>query len=645
MKRINSALFRWWLPALLTLGLLAPFLQAAVDVGELETLFRERKFSILLEKALNTLSAQEKRLTPAEAAALNYYVAVGYKNNNNSDMALEYLKKVEQQFPTSEYVKPTLVQLADLYKEDYFLQAGYLEKLFEKFPQTPEAVDAGMELARSYLKLKNYQKSIPVLETLINLWKMADAKPELNLLGMLAYSGINDFIEANDYLRIVETKIPDQVFKNPLHMFEAGKIAYYNQNFKKAIQYLTKLFNVYPNYGGMEEASIILAQAYERDNNVFMSSIYLIKVLEKDPVDRSKKYALMLNLGRNLAQMGEEDVSKIRKNYPLHADSKKLLNMVKENSPVFEHRRDATVLLGDQLMKTNDMESIIGNYYKFLLSKRDPVLEGYFRSYVDRYIAELDKTKNYEKVLQFWVTIRNRKSMLSENNLFEFGRILTDMGMYINAEEIFSHMRRYTLYSRLWPKVRRQLARLYFLSMADDRFLSILNELDYETEEDRSEIQYYAVQVYKRSKSPQSVEKYEELLNAVDLQPAGIKTMFQFRLLELKAGYLESIKRTPEALALYAGLAESALLTEADRARLMIRLADLRFSLGEMQNALDGYMQVEKYKLNMEWIIFRKITILRKMGRASEAKAEFDRLKALNPNSFWLRQAEKENVR
>ncbi len=614
-------------------------LHGAVNLKEIDDLIKDKKYSIALEKALNVLNAGQAKLTPLEAGKLHYLIGVCYKHNNNMDMAANYLKKIEQQFPASEYVKKSYLELAEVYKEDHFQREAYLEKVFDNYPRAPEAVAAGIELGKGHLRLNNYQKAIPIFETLINLWKTGEKQPELYMLLALAYAGIKDYIEAIDFLRIAEKKIPDTIRNTPNYIFEAGRICYYNQNFTKSINYLNRLLNVYPDFREGEEAAIILAQAYEREQNPFMSSIYLIRVLSKNPTDRKKRYGLMMNLGRMLGQLKEDELRKIKKHYPLHSDPVKILTTVRENSPIFEQRRNATILLSGEFKKTRDFEKIIDNYYRFLKTKRDPLVEKFFRRNLDEYIDDLKRTKNYNDVFKFWVAVKSKKSMLSANNLLKLGDVLVEMQMYKNAEEIYLHMQRYTMFSKQWPMMRRALARLYFKMAGYDKFFTVMEKMKKDTpgEPEKSEFFYYSL---KANKAKGNQDEFKLLLKQLPAREP--KNIFQFMSLELKAENLEEEKKSSSALSIYQQLLLYPKLTDQQRLRMLLKIADFHYAAGEWESALNFYRRAEKFEENREWILFRKMKIYRATEQPEEAKKALDKLKEINPNSFWVEQAEKE---
>lgn len=624
-------------------------------LNEIDSLLKNEKYSIALEKSLNLLNTTEAKLSPLEAGALHYFIGLAYKKSGNSEMAVTYLKKIEQQFPASNYLKQAFLELADIYKDDYFQREAYLEKVFEQFPKTPEAVQAGIELVKGSLKLQNFKKTVPMVEKLVNLWKVAEENPELYMLAALSYSGINDYIEAVDYLRTAEKTIRETIDNNPLYVFEAGKIFYNNQHFRKAIDYLNRLFNVFPNDKNIAEATILMAQSYERENNLFMSAVYLIKAVEKNPAIPKKKYNLLLNLGRVLSMLEEEELGKIKKNYPLYANPQKLLNTVKANSPVFEQKRTAAILLSGEFKKVKNFEQVVDNYYRFLRDKRDPLVEKYFRENLDLYLDDLQRNGGYDRIFKFWVVIKDRKSYLSDQNLLKLGEVLLEMQLYENAEEVFLHMHKYTIYEKMWPAVRRDLARIYFAVGRFNDYLDILKKCEVATEPEKSEFDYYTLRVYKELKMG---EEFKTYFDGSGITSKTIENSFQYRTLELKGEQLEGIEKSTLALDLYNDMMLYPQITPTQRFGLILKIADLYYKKEDWAASLDYYERAEKYKATInerleediqlapepettEWILFRKIFIYRSTQREEDAQKTLRQLKEVNPDSFWIRQVEK----
>ncbi len=625
---------------------------ASIDLKSIEELLKNQNYSVALERALTILNTKQSLLSPSETGKLHYLIGVAYKKNGNADMAVTYLKKIETQFPTSEYLKQSLLELADIYKEDYFQREAYLEKVFDKYPQTPEAVYAGIELSKDYFSLKNYKKAVPVIEKMVKSWNVGEQYPELEMLLAIVYAGIDDYTQAAVYLKNAENKIPKIINSNPSYLFEAGKIYHHNRDNQKAAAYLTKLINVYPTFKDIDEAAIILSQSYQQDKNSFMSAVYLIKVLANNPPDQKKKYGLLLNLGKILGTLKEEELEKIKTNYPLYCDSKRLLTMVNENSPDSDQKRTAAILLSGEFQKTGDLKQATDNYYHFLETKRDPLVEKLFRENLDIYLNSLQQDKNYDEIFKFWALIKGKKSYLSGANLMKLGAALFDMQLYGNAHEIYSFMDQYTMFSQYWPTVRQQLARLYIKMEQYDEYLDIRAKIvmDDASEPEKSEFLYYTLQAYKKIADGEEVKN---LLKAVVINPKAIENVFQYQILELKAETLAD-EKDPIAgaavLELYNELFNYKGLTASQRIDLLLKTADLNYNLGNWQAALENYNSAEEYLVNdtatenKEWILFHKISIFRNTDRPEEVKKTLTELRKLNPASFWLRQAEKEKI-
>ncbi|MDQ1350530.1 MAG: Tetratricopeptide repeat protein [Acidobacteriota bacterium] len=622
---------------------------ASIDLTSIEELLKNQKYSVALEKALTILNTKQSLLSPIEAGKLHYLIGVAYKKNGNADMAVNYLKKIEIQFPASEYLKQSLLELADIYKEEYFQKEAYLEKVFDKYPQSPEAVYAGIELSKDYFTLKNYKKAVPIIEKMVKTWNVGEQYPELEMLLAIVYAGTDDNTQAAVYLEKAEKKIPTIINSNPSYLFEAGKIHHHNRDHQKAADYLTKLINVYPTFKDIDEAAITLSQSYQQQKNSYMSAIYLIKILAANPQDQKKKYGLLLNLGKILGTLKQEELEKIKTNYPLYCDSKRLLAMVKENSPDSDQKKTAAILLGGEFQKTGNFAQANEDYYHFLEKKRDPLVEKLFRENLDMYLDALRHDKNYDEVFKFWALIKGKKSYLSGANLMKLGAVLYDMQLYGNAHEIYSFMDQYTMFSQYWPEVRRQLARLYIKMEQYDEYLDIRAKIviDDASEAEKSEFLYYTLRAYKKTANSEEVKN---LIKTVAINPRQIENIYQYQVLELKAETLAEEKDPASgaaALELYNELFNYKGSTASQRSSLLVKNADLNYNLGNWQAALDNYNNAEEYLANetatenKEWILFRKISIHRNTDRPEEAQKTLAELRKLNPASFWLRQAEK----
>jgi len=605
-------------------------------LDEIKSLFENSKFALALEKSLNLLNTKEDVLTPAEGASLYFYIGMAYQKNGDNLMAADYLKKIEVKFPASSYVKQSYLELAKIYENDYFQKVAYLEKVFDGYPQTPEALTAGIELSRGYIQLKNFKKALPVLETIVNLWKMGDQEPEMYMLMAVAYSGINDYIEALDYLRKAEKSIPEKIESNPLYLFEAGKISHNNLNFEKGIVFLEKLFNVYPDYKDLSEVVILLAQCYERMNKLFLGAVFLIKAIEKKPPQRYI-HTLFLALGRILAKLDEKELQKIQRNYPLYADARKLLTIVKNNSLDFEQRRTAAILLSDQFKKSENLGQVIENYHDFLEEKRDPLVEKLFKENLDDYLTTMSSRKEYEELFKAWLKLKQRKSFLSPQNLLKFGGALLDTKLYANAEEIFQHLLKYKMYIEYWPEALRQLVRIQFTLGRYNETLDNIDRLNLDKEPYFSEFNYYRLQSWHHLNQEDQIKT---LLDTISF-PA-IANDFQYKISLMKAAQLEKEKKFDAALQIYQLLQQYQTLSENESALLMIAIADVYYRIGDYDTAAVYYQMAEKYNINLDWILFRQAKILLEKGKETSARKMMERLQEVNPNSFWLQQLQKD---
>jgi tetratricopeptide (TPR) repeat protein len=607
-----------------------------IALQEIEELYSQGKYSQVLEKSLNILNIKEDRLTPPEGALVYYYTGLAYKKNQNDEMAADYLKKLAAKYPGSDYLKSAYLELADLYKEDYSQREAYLEKLFTAFPRTPEAVQAGIQLSKEYLRLKNFQKALPIMETLVNLWKKGEENPELYLLMAVAYSGIKDYLEAGEYWRRAEKPLKATIESNPLFLFEGGKILHNNLEFREAITYLEQLFNVFPTYKDLTEASILLAQCYEREHNPFLGAVFLIKTIEKNP---PQKYihSLFLNLGRILGKLDEKELKRLQQSYPLYVDARKLLTYVASNALDFEQRKAAVILLSEEYKKNNNWEGIVDQYYKFLGDKRDPLVEKLFKQDLDNYLYDLEKKENYQQIFKVWVKLKRRKSYLSPENLLKFGEALFRMKMAANAEEIYNHLLTYRMYSKYWPIAREQLARIDLQLGRYEECLNQIDRVDIDREE-KSEFVYY------RLFCCLNLGRDNEVKRLLDGEAASfnkITTVFQYRIAQLKAEQLEKEKKYTQALEIYREMMTFKPVPARDEARLMVSIANLYYEIKDLEAALSYYRQAEKYNTDREWTLYRVTTICNELDKAVDAGLELEKLKKINPNSFWVKQLEK----
>ncbi len=622
-------------------GFGADNVKLAAPFNEIQQLYNAGKYSIVLEKSLNLLSTREDKLTPSETAFLYYHVGMAYKKDQNFDMAADYLKKVELKFPASEYLKSVYLELADIYKNDYFPREAYLEKVVTRFPRTPEALEAGLEICKENLRLKNFRKTLPILETIINLWKMGDDKPELYMLLAVAYAGLDNYSGAEVNLKNAETRIPDLIKKNPMYLAAAGKIAYYRLDFKKAISYLEILVNVFPDYPSLSDAVITLAQSFERQGDMYSGALYLGKALKKKPENKIM-YTMYLNLARLINEMPSEDMEKFKRKFTPFSDPEKMLIEVKNNSLNFEEKKMASILLSDTYKKNKDMFKSLDTFYQFLGTNRDPAMEKLFQENLDAYVQQLSKENKNSELFKVWLKLKGRKSFLSSENLLKFGEILTGMKLYGNAEEIYRHMLKFKLYSSYWPDVMIQLSRLLFECGRYSECIDIIMKAGITKEPEASELLYYHITALRNLKKDKEASS---LLDTLYLQNTEISNIYIYKSLIYKMKDLDKNGNFDEALLLAGKLAGFISSPSEEKLNVAIDTGEIYFKKADYPNALLFYLSVLNNatlsKINKEFVLFRLTTIYNLTGNKEEADRILLQLKRLNPNSFWVKQLEK----
>jgi len=304
--------------------------------------------------------------------------------------------------------------------------------------------------------------------------------------------------------------------------------------------------------------------------------------------------------------------------------------MMSQRHDIEERFNHVTALLKKNL-KDNNMEKAVDNYYNFLGEQRDPLVEKLFKQNLDNFLYDLDKKKEYQEIFKAWVKLKRRKSYLSPENLLRFGQVLQQLQLDDNAIEIYSHILKYKMYSEHWPAARKQLIRIYF-------------QLGHHREclqKEKSEFNYYRLFSYLHLEKDEEAEKFS---GAGAGNFDQITDIFQYRIALLKAQHLVKKNKPDEALDIYRQMIAFNQVPREDEGRLMIAIANLYYELRDPESSLSYYRLAEKTNTNMEWVLFRMVTILKQMGKKSGAVKEMEKLKEINPDSFWVRQLEK-NVR
>lgn len=600
---------------------------------DLERMYKEGKYRELLTESLKTATLP-RDFSPLQQARLNFFIGLGHYHQENRDMAATYLQKVTARPPEEfQYLKKTYITLAELYKGDYFKREGYLERLVSDFPQTPQALDSARVMGEKYLSLQNHKKTINLLLKLKQNRNTEVLPPPFNLYLMVAYAGIDDYVEALEYYRRARKNAEQILLTTPLYFFTAGKVLYSTGNFSEAIRVLERFINRYPSGRYYHDAADYLSRALEKNGQVKAGVVFLINALQKPP-PRRLRHALLLNLGRMLLKIPQRERLSLS---PEFRNPIRLLNMVKENSGNYDQIREATILLNDQLLESEDFQKVVDNYYRFLLEKKDKVVHDLFKKNLKRYLEYLEEHREYPHLFQLWVTLKNRKSLMSGEILIQLADQLKKLRLYVNADEIYSHILGYKLYSSWWDHAAGQHARILYRLGEYDELLRFFQGRAPSVDLDKREFDYLKSMALFRSDAGKK-DLLMDFLNSLDLTPG--RNHHEQSLLMLKAKLLENRRQHRESLELLLQLSKNPVsdMKRAERAKLYIQLGDTCYLEGQPQKALQYYRKAEGYKFSLEWIYYRQIKCLQLLNQ--NPRETIKKLETAFPASPWLKKVE-----
>ena len=602
---------------------------------EIIELFNQKKYAILLEKSIPLLSGASGRLTTTEEAFLQFYTGSAYIKQGNINTGLEYHKDLEQKHPYSPLLRQVFIERAEIDKGDYFKWESWLLKVYNKFPNTKDAVKAGIRLVKSYLKLKNYSKASGILETIINLWKRETDAPESNILLALAYSGQQDYIEAVDYIKKAASWNQRAIDANPQYLFEAGNIYYNTQNFKEAISSHQRFINIYTKSPKLAEAAIQMADSYERTGNRYMAAIYLITVIRQKRGE-PKDYAMYLNLSRILMNLKESDFKKISSRYPLESRITPILKEVRDKAKDFNHRREAVLLLATSLKRDNKRRELFDIYFDFLKEKRDKYLESIFKKTLDNYINELVQKEDYNSIANLWGKLSTRKSLLSGENLLKIAEMFYELNLLKNTEDIIKHLRKYTMYRSLHKKATVLLIKTEFKRNNYKKVLELLKRFKAVPPANREEFLFFRlIALQEENKQKEFTSELEKLKITPPLKN------YTYKMALMKSRYLEKQGKFKEALKivdLVIGFKKS---SPGDY---LLLKADLLYQDGKLAKALDLYNSgLQKTTNQQDWILYQKINIMKQMKKDAEIPQLTKELEDKHKDSYWLKQLKIDN--
>ncbi len=618
----------------------------AIDRAEIETLFQNQKYAILLEKCITLLNRPAAPLSSEDKEFLNYHIAASYQKSGNLQIAKSYFRKLEKSYPNGRYIPFVYEALAELNRKNRVVWLSYIRKLASGSPKTPEAFDANMELGKEYIRQRKFNYAINTFEKIVNEWGMGDRNPESYILLTMSYSKTDAFLDALDYLRTAVKKAGKIIRYNADYLFEMSKIYYKTQNYNKAVDGFIRMLNIFPDYKLHTDILLYLADALMKVKRYHNAAFFLIEGIYKNrsavnsgsAENKKKFHTLLLKFTELLMKLDKEQRAVFRRKYENFTDIDKNLTRIKNNSFDYNERRKATLLLNNKFLLDGDYENVIANLYRFLRKNGDTYIRSKFRQYIKEYLKEIKSEKNINAIFRLWVLIKPRKSLLDGQNLIEFANYFKSVGMYKNAEDIYHHISKYTLYRDYWNTAQFQLAKIKFENGEYQSYLDLYRKLVFIGEKSSAkedEFKYYRIVSLQKLKRTEDADK---IIKAVDIP--DIQTVFQVRLLRKKGDWLTRQRKYAEALDLYQRvLSRSSNVQE--QLEMENRIADLFYLTDQLDKALAAYNQLELKNGKIDWILFQKINIYKKKKDGKQVKTVSEKLKKQYPDSFWLKQLNK----
>ncbi len=586
---------------------------------DLYNLLQAAKYEILIEKALATINNPANKLNSAQRAELFYLIASGYEKLNNFQMAQNYYNRSVSAAPGTTFAGNSLYRIA-LLAADSSSRNNLLKEFLNKFPSSQFAADALLELIRYHLRFNNYQQIYDLVKKTALPEVKSNQFYEVRMIFAISCYQIKRYFEAVQSLIKIEQNNPDTLLK-PLYLKVAGNIYYENLNFKKAGNYFIRLLNVFPQSNESFEAVSVLADVLDKEKKPFLAAIFLISVLKQ-----RESFPLLIKLVNLLDQLPEEDLDKIKSHSIRFADRSSILKYIQEKSPLYEHRREATIMLSAGKEIQGDFLKTVDFFIKSLSEKRDSAVEAIFQKKIEDYLNR--KQINAVELLLIWNRLKYYKSLLNSAILTKFATELYNSDFFLYTEEILQHLLNYKIYRESWE-------------FADFLYLKIdlkLNRLDKITQQRLKVIRNESELLYLYLNALRLNRKDQELTAILlQYQPPAKDDFYSDRILKMKLMTLKEAGRIEEALTLLNKLLKSSFFSEQEMLSLKLLQADCYFLLNDLENALSSYQKLKEIKeLPQDWILFQMIIISQKKGDTEQVKLLFKQFQKQFPDSYFL---------
>lgn len=616
---------------LLTLCLLAGLWGRSDPLQTVQELYQRRAMSELIPAAQALLDNPAVSL--ADKSRLRLYLGEAFRSLHKPQEAILHLLEVERTDPQSPLRLDAYLQLQELYRGDPLRYQSYLEKIFTGFPKTDPAVAAGKELAGILIQSKTYTKAIEVLETLFKLWKVEDGQGILQMQLAIAHAGLRDYIEAADYLDVIEKRHRALLIQNPAFTLTAASIHYNTQQFEPATALLTQLINVHPDFPQLLDAAMLLAQSLDRSKNPYLAAVTLIQALRRRSPG-GQRHDLLLLLGQLLSQLPVEDREQLARNYPTLSDSDKLLRQVYANAQDINLKRQANQILARDLRNRQLPDQASALYLDYLSKNRETTVIKQLRECLDEWLALIAANRDNESLRRFWQSFHNRKSFLSGSNLINLARLLIQNEEFFPAAlEVLAHIRRYKMYRSHWPEAQEHMIDILIKTQrweeAEQELAKAKDRVHGE-----SRFRWFAWRLAKRSKAGGVSESI--LLSALPSFDPKDRTSWDLHLAAVDK--LIDKKEYGFAFNRLQNMAGQTDISADMHLELTRRFALLAFHRGELETALQLYRELAASPKEEPWALFRQVSILRLLNRQEEARLTAESLKSRHPESYWSRQ-------
>ncbi len=612
------------------------FIHANHLENRLDRLFRAKKYSLVLELALNEYNNAR---TEKDKPMLLFYIGKSYLSLDKKEEAIEYFDKLKLKYPKSEFKGKALWELIKIFKGNPVKEEAYCQEIINNFPKSNNIVLVEKKLLELLLKNKNYSRAIGVFNKISLLNPNQDL--QIKFYAAVAYRGNRDYIDAVEIIRDIEKLNKNFIQQNAYRLYIAGEIFYQNANYDEALKTFKELVFHFNKSEYYFEASHFIAKILKLKGKNLEGALILAKSLKKmhylKKNTQKEYYSMLVTQCELLINLKKDELMEVKKKYTQFYNVPRILKHVRAESHYFKSKRAAALLLSEFYRQNLNFEEELKSYEEFLEKKVDSIIIKKFKNNLNGYIKLLYKNKKYKKITELWLKYKNKKSYLDGDNLLIIASILSSFKLHENALYIYNHLGQFQIYKKYHKDARSKLIEENFNAGEYQKLLELLSKYDQKnTNFNYNQYLYYKLESLKRA------DKKEEYNKVIDkYKPDKIKSFFDAHNCLLKAIYLFHKQDLVQSLKISEILSEEKnrkFLSEMDIQRNKTLKGDIFFYSKKYDKSLEAYSQIKGKGVNKEWSLFQSANIYKKLKKDKEAKGKIQELKKLNPKSYWLKQ-------